>query len=64
MFFFAVHLVILTVIIHRLVDGALKLLLFSNFRFRNGYPRRGALTVATVVIFTHKTFTSDIKSGG
>lgn len=64
MFFFAVLLVILTVIINLLVNGALKLLLFGNFRLRNGYSRRGALTVAAFfVIFTHKTVTSDIKSG-
>lgn len=65
MFFLAVHLVILTVIINLLIYGALELLLFGNFRLRNGYPRGGALTVTAIfVIFTHKTFTSDIKSDG
>lgn len=63
MLFFAVRLIILTVIVNLLVYGALELLLFGNLGLWNGYPRRGTLTVATVIIFTHKTFTSDIKSG-
>lgn len=53
MFFLAMCLIILAVIINLLIYGTLELLLFGNFRLRNGYPRRGALTVATVIIFTH-----------
>jgi hypothetical protein len=51
MLFFAVLLVILTVIIYGLVQRALKLLVFSNFRLRNSYAYISVSTIAFLVLF-------------
>jgi DMSO/TMAO reductase YedYZ heme-binding membrane subunit len=61
MLFFAVLLVILTVIIYGLIQRALKLLVISNFRLRNSYAYVSVSTIAFLVLF-RQTFTSNQNS--
>jgi DMSO/TMAO reductase YedYZ heme-binding membrane subunit len=60
--FFAVLLIILTVIIYGLIQRAPKLLVISNFRLRNSDAYIAVSTVAFLVLF-RQTFTSNQKLG-
>ena len=53
MLFFAVHVVIISVIVDFLVNGALELFILGHFRLRNSYSRRSALafTLSLAVAF-------------